>query len=58
MRDEALPGNMKRVSARAYPLGAVVRFTYRTDTFMAATTLLGVLPHYEGSAFGYGSTPT
>lgn len=51
MRDVAEPDTMKRFPAWAQPQGAVVRFTYRTETFMAATTLLGVLPRYEGSAF-------
>jgi hypothetical protein len=58
MHDVAEPDTIKRFPVWANPHRAVVRYTYRTETFVTATTLLGVLPHYEGSAFGYGSTPT
>ena len=38
MRDEALPESMKRFPVWAHPHRAVVRVTYRTEAFVAATT--------------------
>lgn len=52
MREEALPESIKRFPVWAHPHRAVVRFTYRTEAFVTATTLLGVLHRYRGSAFG------